>query len=89
MRVSTHFSARGYRVNMARHLWFAVAALFLMLQTVVSQQNICQASDGRDGHAGAPGRNGRPGPKGDMGAPGKEQQCPWILLQQGVGLEHL
>ncbi|XP_058017056.1 complement C1q subcomponent subunit A-like [Ahaetulla prasina] len=55
---------------MASHLWFAAAALILLSEVAVSQQNICQASNGRDGYPGAPGRNGRAGQKGDMGAPG-------------------
>uniref|UniRef100_A0A7M4FD69 Complement C1q subcomponent subunit A n=1 Tax=Crocodylus porosus TaxID=8502 RepID=A0A7M4FD69_CROPO len=50
--------------------WLVAGALATILGTVLPQENVCRAPDGKDGYPGVPGLEGRPGQKGDVGAPG-------------------
>ncbi|XP_006023246.2 complement C1q subcomponent subunit A [Alligator sinensis] len=58
------------RDKMGGSFWLVAGALATILGTVLPQENVCRAPDGKDGYPGVPGLDGRPGQKGDIGAPG-------------------
>ncbi|XP_053546160.1 complement C1q subcomponent subunit A [Bombina bombina] len=58
------------RCKMTQTVWLAAILLAAVLGSVLSQSNVCQAPDGKDGQSGVPGREGRPGPKGERGPAG-------------------
>ncbi|XP_019367582.1 PREDICTED: complement C1q subcomponent subunit A [Gavialis gangeticus] len=58
------------RGKMGGSFWLVAGALATILGTVLPQENMCRAPDGKDGYPGVPGLDGRPGQKGDIGAPG-------------------
>ncbi|NXI95811.1 C1QA protein, partial [Psophia crepitans] len=59
-------------------LWLATSTLAAVLGTVLPQDGMCQAPDGKAGFPGVPGLDGRPGQKGDRGDPGKSTQTAGI-----------
>ncbi|KAM4703224.1 complement C1q subcomponent subunit A-like [Rhinophrynus dorsalis] len=50
---------------MERHTWLFTLILAVVFRMGLSQTEVCQAPNGRDGLAGKPGRDGRPGEKGE------------------------
>ncbi|NWU70323.1 C1QA protein, partial [Pterocles burchelli] len=52
-------------------LWLVTSTLAAVLGTVLPEDGVCRAPDGKDGFPGIPGLDGRPGQKGDTGEPGK------------------
>ncbi|NXT80830.1 C1QA protein, partial [Zapornia atra] len=62
-------------------IWLATLAA--VLGTVLPEDSVCWASNGKDGYPGIPGLDGRPGQKGDVGEPGKSVQRSGIKGLKG------
>ncbi|XP_010309035.2 complement C1q subcomponent subunit A [Balearica regulorum gibbericeps] len=74
-------SKEGGRMQIG--LWLVTSTLAAMLGTVLPEDGVCRAPDGRDGFPGIPGLDGRPGQKGDVGEPGKSTQRTGIQGLKG------